>query len=170
MDWRVLVLGLIVTVSGIYFFDILWGVGLHQNSILLLNISILMYSVFLELGLALAVYGFIRKGIVNDTHAGGLFLGSFALAILTLVSGTLMSIGYNDDLAACGGLPEGLGWSRNDTVLTRCDIFYRTPSYPATAWIGTLGLVTAAVLFLSALVAVRRNSIDQSTTASPPQS
>jgi len=170
VDWRLLVAGLILDGGAPYpFLGLLWGLAVQQNSIMLFNFSIACMTVFLVGGLALAGIGFVRRGIVNDWQAGVLFLGSFALGVLSLTLGLSTGVWYGDDLAACGGSPPGVLWSPNDTVLTRCDIFYRVQSFSMLQWVWVIPLVAGGLVFSSSFIAARRISLDRSTTASQAQ-
>lgn len=110
-------------------------------------------------GVLLAAYDLFRRGMIDDNQAGALFLGSFALAVVSVVFGLSMSLGYYDDLAACGGSPPGVLWSQNSTILTRCDVFDRVPFFPMLSWIGMMGFVAAAIVFVASFVAVITNSL-----------
>ncbi len=170
MDWRLLGSGLILdAISPTLFLGLLGNFATQHNSIPLINVSIASMTAFLLAGLAFAAYGFVRRGIMNDTQAGALFLGSFALGILSFTYGLSVGQGYGDDLAACGGSPPGVLWGPNDTVLTRCDIFYHVPSYSVLGWVWMIPLITATLVFVSSFLAARRNSLQGSTKVSSAQ-
>src|SRR5207244_7127692 len=87
VDFRLLVVGLLLNASAPLFFSLLWGLSwslaVGQNLTLLLDISIVTMIAVLSFGLLLVGYGLVRSGVVKDWQAGILFLGSLALAVLT---------------------------------------------------------------------------------------
>ena len=163
MDFRLLVAGLLLDATTPLFFGLLWNLAVQQNAISLFNISIAIMLLFLGGGLVLVSYGLVRSGVVRDWQAGVLFLGSVTLGVLVLLFEISMAIGYGDDLAACGGFPPGVVWNPKDTILTRCDIFYRVQWYPMLQWVWTIPFATAGLAFLGSFTSARRLSLDKST-------
>ena len=120
MDFRLLVVGLLLNASAPLFFSLLWGLvwslAVGKNLTSLLDISIVGMIAVLSFGLFLVGYGLVRGGVVKDWQAGILFLGSLALGVLTFTFYVSMGMGYGDDLAACGGIPP-----RDYLESTGCD-------------------------------------------------
>ena len=165
MDFRLLVVGLLLNASVPLFFSLLWGLvrslAVGQNLTSLLDISIVAMIAVLSFGLFLVGYGLVRGGVVKDWQAGILFLGSLALGVLTFTFYVSMGIAYGDDLAACGGIPPGTIWNPQDVILTRCDIFYRVQWYPSLQWVWTMPLAATGLAFLGSFTAARRLSLAQ---------
>lgn len=90
VDFRLLVVGLLLNASVPLFFSLLWGLvrslAVGQNLTSLLDISIVAMIAVLSFGLFLVGYGLVRGGVVKDWQAGILFLGSLALGVLTFNS------------------------------------------------------------------------------------
>ena len=165
VDFRLLVVGLLLNASVPLFFSLLWGLvrslAVGQNLTSLLDISIVAMIAVLSFGLFLVGYGLVRGGVVKDWQAGILFLGSLALGVLTFTFYVSMGIAYGDDLAACGGIPPGTIWNPQDVILTRCDIFYRVQWYPTLQWVWTMPLAATGLAFLGSFIAARRLSLAQ---------
>jgi len=165
VDFRLLVVGLLLNASVPLFFSLLWGsvrsLAVGQNLTSLLDISIVAMIAVPSFGLFLVGYGLVRGGVVKDWQAGILFLGSLGLGVLTFTFYVSMGIAYGDDLAACGGIPPGTIWNPQDVILTRCDIFYRVQWYPILQWVWTMPLAATGLAFLGSFTAARRLSLAQ---------
>ena len=165
VDFRLLVVGLLLNASVPLFFSLLWGsvrsLAVGQNLTSLLDISIVAMIAVPSFGLFLVGYGLVRGGVVKDWQAGILFLGSLGLRVLTFTFYVSMGIAYGDDLAACGGIPPGTIWNPQDVILTRCDIFYRVQWYPILQWVWTMPLAATGLAFLGSFTAARRLSLAQ---------
>lgn len=159
MDFRLLVVGLLLDASAPLFFSLLWSLAIGQNSTSILDISIVAMIAVLGFGLLLVGYGLVRGGAVKDWQAGILFLGSLALGVLSFTFYIAMAVGYGDDLAACGGIHPGTIWNPQDVILTRCNIFYRVQWYSALQWVWIMPLAATGLAFVGSFIAARRLSL-----------
>jgi hypothetical protein len=84
--------------------------------------AILLLTIFTGCGLVLLFVGLTRRMKISNSHAGILAFGNLTIGIFSLIQSFSESIGYQDDLAACGGFPPGY-WTSGNVTLNRCSVF-----------------------------------------------
>ncbi|OLE75260.1 hypothetical protein AUG19_05935 [archaeon 13_1_20CM_2_54_9] len=126
MDWRLLGSALIVDATGIIVFLVVYPVARMQNTIAGIasaaEYAILVLAVSVGFGLCFMILGLARRRPLSYAQASVLAMGDFALGIFSLFESVGESIGYQNELATCGGFPAGY-WTTGNATVNRCSIF-----------------------------------------------
>ena len=112
--------------------------------------AILLLTLFAGSGFVFLLAGLARRRSLSYTHSGILAFGNFTIGVFSLFLSFAESIGYQDDLATCGGFPPGY-WTTGNVTVNRCSIFVSLHQ----DWVSDiylLILLTSAIAFCAVIL------------------
>ena len=154
MEWRLLVSALTANTVGIIAFAVVYPTARIQNSVSAIGTvaddAILLLALFAGSGFVLLLAGLARRMSLSYKQAGILAIGNFTIGVFSLFQWFGESIGYQDDLAACGGFPPGY-WTTGNVTVNRCSIFVSVHQDWVSFIYGVV-LLTSAIAFWASIL------------------
>ena len=154
LDWRYLLAALLANTLGITVFSVVYQTARNQTSVSAIGAvaddAILLLTLFAGSGFVFLLAGLARRRSLSYTHSGILAFGNFTIGVFSLFLSFAESIGYQDDLATCGGFPPGY-WTTGNVTVNRCSIFVSLHQ----DWVSDiylLILLTSAIAFCAVIL------------------